>query len=229
MKKNVMMRIAALLMVCVLATTCGISGTFAKYVTSSTMNDAARVAYWGFKEDASQTFELFNSNDAGVLNNGDGLLAPGSFDTAGFSFVYVDGDSTAPEVDYTFEITVTTTSADTDLLDANPNFYWVLNDKAFKTFTELKAAIESLDGDAAKYEAGTLPSAFYTAGDETEHTIGWMWLFKEGDVPPSGMPTEIDGTPIVAVNNDVDDTVMGNATDLDDLAITITITATQVD
>lgn len=229
MKKNVMMRIASILLVCVLATTCGISGTFAKYVTSSTMNDTARVAYWGFKEAASQEFELFKSGDAGVLNDGDGLLAPGSFDTAKFTFKYVDGENTAPEVDYTFEITVTTTSADTDLLDANPNFYWVLNDKAFKTFAELKAAIESLDGDAAKYEAGNLPAAFYTDGDATEHTIGWMWLFEVGDTPPVGMPDEIGGTPIVAVENDAGDTLMGNAVDLDDLAITITITATQVD
>lgn len=47
MKKNVMMRIAAVLLVCVLATTCGISGTFAKYVTKAEGSDSARVAKWG--------------------------------------------------------------------------------------------------------------------------------------------------------------------------------------
>lgn len=47
MKKNVMMRVASLLMVCVLATTCGISGTFAKYVTADSAADNARVAKWG--------------------------------------------------------------------------------------------------------------------------------------------------------------------------------------
>lgn len=47
MKKNTMMRIASLLLVCVLATTCGISGTFAKYVTTADGNDSARVAKWG--------------------------------------------------------------------------------------------------------------------------------------------------------------------------------------
>ena len=47
MKKNVMMRVAAMLLVCVLASTCGISGTFAKYVTQGTGTDSARVAKFG--------------------------------------------------------------------------------------------------------------------------------------------------------------------------------------
>lgn len=49
MKKNVMMRVAAILLVCVLASTCGISGTFAKYVTSAEATDTARVAKWGIE------------------------------------------------------------------------------------------------------------------------------------------------------------------------------------
>lgn len=47
MKKNVMMRIASVLMVAVLLTTCAISGTFAKYVTKAEGTDSARVAKWG--------------------------------------------------------------------------------------------------------------------------------------------------------------------------------------
>ena len=47
MKKNVMMRVAALLLVCVMATTCGISGTFAKYVSEKSNTASARVAKWG--------------------------------------------------------------------------------------------------------------------------------------------------------------------------------------
>ena len=48
MKKNRAMRLAALLLVAVLMSTCGISGTFAKYVTEVSSEDSARVAYWGF-------------------------------------------------------------------------------------------------------------------------------------------------------------------------------------
>ena len=47
MKKNKMMRIASILMVAVLVSTCAVSGTFAKYVTSDSGKDTARVAKWG--------------------------------------------------------------------------------------------------------------------------------------------------------------------------------------
>jgi len=47
MKKNKMMRIASVLLVAVLVSTCAISGTFAKYVTKVSGEDSARVAKWG--------------------------------------------------------------------------------------------------------------------------------------------------------------------------------------
>lgn len=47
MKKNKMMRIASVLLVAVLISTCAISGTFAKYVTRVEGEDTARVAKWG--------------------------------------------------------------------------------------------------------------------------------------------------------------------------------------
>ena len=47
MKKNKMMRIASVLLVAVLISTCAISGTFAKYVTKAEGSDTARVAKWG--------------------------------------------------------------------------------------------------------------------------------------------------------------------------------------
>lgn len=47
MKKNKMMRIASVLLVMTLISTCAISGTFAKYVTKAEGSDSARVAKWG--------------------------------------------------------------------------------------------------------------------------------------------------------------------------------------
>ena len=47
MKKNKMMRIASVLLVLTLISTCAISGTFAKYVTKAEGSDSARVAKWG--------------------------------------------------------------------------------------------------------------------------------------------------------------------------------------
>ena len=57
MKKNVMMRVASALLVAVLMTTCAISGTFAKYTTTASGKDAARVANWGFEGAATLTLE----------------------------------------------------------------------------------------------------------------------------------------------------------------------------
>lgn len=53
MKKNVMMRLASGLLVAVLLTTCAISGTFAKYVTTGSGFDTARVAKWGVTIEAA--------------------------------------------------------------------------------------------------------------------------------------------------------------------------------
>ncbi len=47
MKKNAMLKIAAILMVAVLLTTCAISSTFAKYTTSAESSATARVAKFG--------------------------------------------------------------------------------------------------------------------------------------------------------------------------------------
>jgi hypothetical protein len=47
MKKNKMMRLASGMLVLTLLTTCIISGTFAKYTTSDSGSDTARVAKWG--------------------------------------------------------------------------------------------------------------------------------------------------------------------------------------
>ena len=56
MKKSKLMRVAALLMVAVLLTTCAISGTFAKYITSAdTKAQTARVAKWGVEITADAT------------------------------------------------------------------------------------------------------------------------------------------------------------------------------
>ncbi len=49
MKKNKMLRMASALLVLTLLTTCIIGGTFAKYTTSGTATDTARVAKWGVK------------------------------------------------------------------------------------------------------------------------------------------------------------------------------------
>ena len=72
MKKNFMMRAASVLLVAVMLTTCAISGTFAKYVTSDSGSDFARVAKFGvtvtdkfetlFAREADKRRKVYNGN-----------------------------------------------------------------------------------------------------------------------------------------------------------------------
>jgi len=95
MKKNKMMRIASVLLVAVLISTCAISGTFAKYVTKVSGEDKARVAKWGivltmtgdelFAKEYEADDETFtgseNSEHPGmsvVSSNEEKLVAPGT-------------------------------------------------------------------------------------------------------------------------------------------------------
>ena len=119
MKKNTMMRVASALLVAVLLTTCAISGTFAKYVSTSNGSDSARVAKWDIKlEEAAMsqtfTFDLFNTvKDSNGTDNetdvkaGDGetIIAPG---TSGSFEINLKNDS---EVNAKYAIAYTVTNA----------------------------------------------------------------------------------------------------------------------
>ena len=82
MKKNIMMRLSALLLVAVLLTTCVISGTFAKYVTTDQETDSASVAKWGVTVDVAgdttAITEYDGSAEAHVITNTGEKLAPGT-------------------------------------------------------------------------------------------------------------------------------------------------------
>ena len=202
MKKNTMMRVASALMIAVLLTTCAISGTFAKYTTKYSVDDSARVAYWGFNEPTGVTWNLFTHGDGNVIASVDGkdLIAPGTTGTATLTLAFApNGTITKPEVAYTYQVSLTATGT-YNKLDDNPNFVWKYNGNEYQKFAELAAEINSSENVAA----GNLPVAPQT------YTIGWEWKFNESD----------------AANNA--DTEMGNATDLDNITVTLTITATQV-
>lgn len=227
--KNKFMRAATLLMALTLMTSCFVGGTFAKYTTSSTGSDTARVAYWGFKDTASITisdlFEDTYSNvvSAGAIDGVSNVIAPGTEGSADFAFAYTEHDATvikAPEVAYNFKVTVDA-SCDT-AIKANTNIIWKLDgveaegdpadDNDDGTWDALIADIRALsgaEGGNATYAPGTLPAAFNATTNT--HTIAWQWLIGENDAAHQV------------------DTAMGNALVLDDCSITITITATQLD
>ena len=230
--KNKFMRIAAVMLMLCLVTTCAISGTFAKYTTEASGEDTARVAYWGFTDvDATLEFgDLFKTAYDKNVNGKVDVIAPGTTNSDTFKFNYdayaADTTVAAPEVAYNFIVSLgndTATYCDADIKN-NPNIDWRLNvtenatetEGTWGSWDELIAAINLLDGaagtDGKDYEAGKLPEAF---DNDQVYEIEWRWLFDK---------TVTDG-----VDNDANDTSMGNATELADCKITITITATQID
>jgi len=232
-----MMRLASVLLILTLLSTSVISGTFAKYTSTANATDKARVAYWGWGSDSTIEFDLFDGEYQSVdSENGDNVVAPGTSKSATFTFAYKPttngqalnaGAINAPEVDYDFTVAFDIADgADYDALDDNPNFYWTLNGTPYQTLAALKTAVMTLSGEAdgtTRYTAGNLPPAFATTADsDVENTIGWEWVFQTAD---DASTTDVNEMAV----QDVRDTEMGNAANLDDVTFTITITATQVD
>ena len=219
MKKNKMMRAASALMVATLLTTSGISGTFAKYVTSGNSSDYAHVAVWGFNETSISITDLFKETyDSTVKSSVEHIdvIAPGTTGSATFGFKY-GGSATAPEVAYTFSVD-TEGSSCSEYIENNPNIKWQLDNGDWGNWDTLLADIEALSGDASgtkEYAPGELPRAFNKT--TYEHTVTWKWAFDE-----------YDNTSFNATNYDIIDTVMGNDGSAQ-AHLNITITATQID
>jgi hypothetical protein len=216
MKKNAMLKIAAILMVAVLLTTCAISSTFAKYV-SPTVNLAAaqaRVAKWGINITATKADgkDLFlNSYDGTVTGTSNALVvAPGTANAASPFAVEISSDEDAPEVKY--QIVVTSNFDIANWTTTGSDFYCPLVIKIgsttveglkFNSETEFEAAVnkafasailgtETTVNDEGKfvrvYEAGNKPTTVTAANT----AITWSWAFSTGDA------------------NDAKDTILGD-------------------
>ena len=209
MKKNTMMRIASVLMIAVLLTTCVISGTFAKYVTANGSEDQARVAYWGFKETSFDITGLFLAAYDNVSGVDADVIAPGTTNSTTFEFQ--PQNEKAPEVAYKITVKTTGSSCADDIV-ANTNIQWKLDDGEWGTFANLLTAIEALS-------TGTIdPNSFDEAwGATATHTVSWQWLINE------------DSDATNAQN--IKDTALGNKelASLDTVKLVISIVAEQVD
>lgn len=111
MRKNRMMRAASALLVAVLLTTSTISGTFAKYVTTASGSDTARVAHWGV-EVTGMADTLFAKEYDGTVKVGTvdvkDLVAPGTENDTGVTF----GLKGQPEVDVQVDFVVKSSTGD---------------------------------------------------------------------------------------------------------------------
>ena len=217
MKKNKMMRIASVLLIAVLMTTCAISGTFAKYVTSDNGADTARVAKWGVTVEIANDLNLFNetyaitdttventniTNSVAVNTAGTNLVAPGTNNSITFTI------TGTPEVAVDVAIAMTVTSdviipANTDIKQGNPNDTDETTANVLAadytpvvfTLTEAGSNTPIASGTLTQIEAALEElSAEYAPNTNLAktYTLAWEWAF-------SGTNT-----------NDAADTYLGN-------------------
>ena len=225
MKKNIAMRVAAFLFILTMISTCAFATTFAKYTTSDSANDSARVAKWGVNVDVAiptdGAFKVTYDSAANPSVKGASnakVVAPGTRVDDALT-VTITG---TPEVDVKIEYEATVTLEGWEegsytldgatqkthcplVIKVNDTPYKV---EAGKTAADLAAAVK------AAIEAKSV--ANINAGTELDSTnnltVSWAWDFG----PDSGA-------------NDANDTALGNLTIAPTISISVTCTVTQID
>lgn len=198
MKKNRMMRLASGLLVAVLLTTSVISGTFAKYTTSQTGTDTARVAKWGVTITANgTTFATSYENDEEIgtnavgtvnaVNNGSSdsmnLVAPG---TKGELVECVLGGTPEVAVEVIYDATVTLENWEVDGSEYCPIVFKVNGDEfkieagsAIPDIGTLKTKVEeAIEAYSAKFAANQDLSQ---EGTVSTPDVEWEWPFEIDD------------------------------------------------
>lgn len=241
MKKNKMMRIASVLLIAAMLSTCVISGTFAKYVTSGTGTDSARVAKWGveviangsafgyFYKSAEGTIssEYEAATDSVASSNGEKLVAPGTGDE-----VVAMSITGRPEVDVSVQYTATVTLTG-----------WTYDDDNDPSTSEVEYCpiYFTVDGKTYGIAGNTAVDLDlgYTTVAELQNAVANAIAAYSDEYEANTYLTSV-ATPDVSWNwdyyssadNDVKDTALGDKA-ADDAAATIeiviTTTVTQID
>lgn len=211
MKKNKMMRIASVLLVAVLVSTCAISGTFAKYVSSGSASDTARVAKWGVRvtgtgdmfKTSYENHDKIGSATAGSsisVNNGGAdsmrLVAPGT-DGSFVGFTVTGIPEVATRVTYTLD-TIEFTGWQVDV-GAGPEEYFpiifTINDTTYGiagimdktnhgadvTYSDMDSLKEGLKAAVAAYTRDYPANQNLSEIYNADLEIGWEWAFEYND------------------------------------------------
>ena len=191
MKKNVMMRVASVLLICVLLTSSVISGTFAKYVTAQTGDDYARVAKFGVEITAigkmfAKEYDTEDPADAAVVGaksvvSGVNVVAPGT--SGELSAIKITG---TPEVAVEVKYTATVDFGDNWKVAGDVYYCPIeitIDGTTYKgtdyaNIGEFEAAIaKAITDQSKKYAAGTTLEDDALCAVE----ISWAWAFEGND------------------------------------------------
>ena len=224
MKKFNATKMMALLMALCLITSTFVGSTLAKYTTSETANDTARVAKFGVTIEANGT-TFANAYDAGASaqtvissNTAEKVVAPG---TAGelAECTLAGTPEVAVNVSYVADLTLT------GWKDADDNEYCpiviTVNGTPYEQTSTLAAFEEAVEDAIAAYSADYAANQ-NLAEEATVSTpdVSWAWAFDN---------TKADAA---ANQNDVDDTFLGDeaaAGRASTIDLKITTTVTQID
>ena len=220
MKKNAMLKIAAILMVAVLLTTCAISSTFAKYTTSKTDTVTARVAKWGVTATTTAS-GMFTETYGTTVISSEKVVAPGTSSPDAYKITSTVSGS--PEVALLVNVSAVVTLS--GWVDNSGNLYCPL---VFTNGTDTVEGIDYTDVAALQNAIADLISAenVEIAVSDTalnykvlDQSLTWSWEYEVED-ENGDIDTEIDAK----------DTFLGDlAADEDetnDPTITIAVTTT---
>ena len=209
--KKALATFLAIVMVSTLWTSCILSSTFAKYVTSSSSSDSARVAKWGVVIE-TEIYHLFlnkykskNSDDIFVASVED-VLAPGTNNYLDLVGTIKGTPEVAVEVSTVAEVTLENWYADGKYYC--PIAFTINGERRIGTqFINSSEFEKWIEDEIAKVTRQFLPGTNLEDEDGINLFISWEWAF-EGD--------------------NAKDTMLGNADDPATVSISLTQTVVQI-
>ena len=235
-KKNWTLRAAVLMLALVLITSCFVGGTFAKYVTSGSGTDSARVAKFGVTVTANGDVfaKEYDTNDQTVVGtiaksviSTDKVVAPGTTSNGDFVAATITG---TPEVAVrvSYKLDAATLQLE-NWKDADDEFYCplvfrvknnngntVISGMEFQTAEAMKAALVNA---VAAYTKDYAPGTDLSGKAAETLTISWEWPFEtgaDGDKPANNVKDTFLG----------DEAAAGRAATV---SLTLATTVTQID
>ena len=218
MFKNKYIKLASVLVILCLITTCGVSSTFAKYTTGGTATDSARVAKWGVNVTVTGENAFKTTYGTTVQSSGTHkVVAPGTNGNLGT--VTITG---IPEVavNITYDATLTLTGW-TDGTNEYCPIVFTVDGKTYgltgietsagdtpthtySTIAQLISAVEgAIEGINNSYAPGT------DLAGKGNISASWEWAFTG--------------------NDDAKDTILGTAVTPPTVEFSLTVSVTQID
>lgn len=213
-KKHWTLRAAGLLFALVLITSCFVGGTFAKYVTSKSASDSARVAKFGVVIEAQDNTAFkttYATDDAGVrvgansvdTSTTDSLVAPGTKEDNAVILSITGEPEVAVHVALSMTGTDVVLKAGTyfDLTTANPIDKFTLTEPYYPVVFTLKkgdtklasGTISDINTKLSALSKDCAPGTDLGAEFGT-YTLSWEWAFENAGIAKKDQADTLLGT-----------------------------------